>query len=54
MDEARVVMYHRPKDYTASIYASAPAPTATAETALAQLAGTLAGRGPRFMYLWWP
>ena len=54
VSEARVVMYHRPKEYRASIYAATPAPAPTAETALAQLAGMLGGSGPRFMYLWWP
>jgi hypothetical protein len=48
-------MYHRPKEYTASIYAGGPASPVSATSALAQLAGALApGSGPRFMYLWWP
>jgi len=54
VEEARVIMYHRPKEYRASIYATASVPSAAAETALAQLAGVLGGSGPRFMYLWWP
>jgi protease-4 len=54
VDEARVVMYHRPRDYTASIYAGAPSAPVSAESALAQLAATLVGSSPRFMYLWWP
>jgi protease-4 len=54
LEEARVVMYHRPKEYRASIY-SGPTPTASsAATALTQLTGVLTGVGPRFMYLWWP
>jgi len=53
VDEARVVMYHRPKEYRATIYSAAPAAPG-AEAALGQLAGVLAGSGPRFMYLWWP
>jgi protease-4 len=52
--EARVIMYHRPKEYRASIYAATPTSPPTAETALAHLAGMLGGSGPRFMYLWWP
>jgi protease IV len=52
--EARVIMYHRPKEYRASIYAATPTSPPTAETALAHLAGLLGGSGPRFMYLWWP
>ncbi len=54
VEEARVVMYHRPKEYRASIYSTTPTPPPSAETALAQLAGILGGSGPRFMYLWWP
>ncbi|HEV8436732.1 MAG TPA: signal peptide peptidase SppA [Methylomirabilota bacterium] len=53
-EEARVVMYHRPREYRASIYAGTPADSPTAQSALAQLAGALGGAGPRFMYLWWP
>jgi len=51
--EARIVMYHRPKEYRANIYSATPAP-ATAESALAQFAAALGGGGPRFLYLWWP
>ncbi|HXJ84655.1 MAG TPA: signal peptide peptidase SppA [Candidatus Methylomirabilis sp.] len=57
VDEARVVVYHRPKEYAASIYAGAPVAQASGESALSQIAGTfggLSGSGPRFMYLWWP
>ena len=54
VSEARVIMYHRPKEYRASIYAATPTSPPTAETALAHLAGMLGGSGPRFMYLWWP
>jgi protease-4 len=54
VEEARVVMYHRPKEYRATIYSAAPA-VPGAEGMLGQLAGILAGAGgPRFMYLWWP
>ena len=53
LDEARVVMYHRPKEYRSNIYSSSPAP-ATAESTLAQFAAALGGGGPRFLYLWWP
>jgi protease-4 len=55
VEEARVVMYHRPKEYTTSIYSGGPASPVGATSALAQLAGALTpGSGPRFMYLWWP
>lgn len=54
VSEARVIMYHRPKEYRASIYAAAPTGSPSAATALGQLTGLLGGSGPRFMYLWWP
>ena len=54
VEEARVIMYHRPREYRASIYAGAPSAPPGAEAAIAHLAGLLGGAGPRFMYLWWP
>jgi protease-4 len=51
--EARVVMYHRPKEYRATIYSTAPS-VPGADSALGQLTGLLSHPGPRFMYLWWP
>ena len=51
--EARVVMYHRPREYRATIY-SETATVPGSGSALGQLAGFLGGPGPRFMYLWWP
>jgi protease IV len=53
LGEARVIMYHRPKDYRSNIY-SATLPTPTAESTLAQFAAAFGGGGPRFLYLWWP
>ena len=53
VDEARVVMYHRPREYRATIYSEA-ATVPGSSGALAQLTGFLGGLGPRFMYLWWP
>jgi protease-4 len=49
--EARVISYHRPRQYRATIYSSAtdPAPAA----GLPDLA-RLVVSGPRFLYLWWP
>ncbi len=49
--EARVVAYHRPRQYRATIYSGAepPAPGAGV-TDLARLVVS----GPRFLYLWWP
>jgi enoyl-CoA hydratase/carnithine racemase len=53
LDEAKVVMYHRPKEYRANIYSLTPPPS-TAESTLAQFAAAFGGGGPRFLYLWWP
>ena len=51
LKDARVVTYHRPRQYRATIYSSAdtPGPTAT----LPDLARMVVS-GPRFLYLWWP
>jgi hypothetical protein len=54
VEKARVIMYHRPKEYRASIYAGATPTLSSAATALAQVTDMLVGAGPRFMYLWWP
>lgn len=53
VSDARVVMYHRPREYRATIYATAHAPESL-EASLAQLSSLLLGPGPRFLYLWWP
>jgi protease-4 len=53
LDQAKVVMYHRPKEYRANIYSLTPPPT-SAESTLAQFAAAFGGGGPRFLYLWWP
>ncbi len=49
--EAKVVTYHRPRQYRATIYSSTDAagPAAT----LPDLARMVLS-GPRFLYLWWP
>jgi protease-4 len=51
LTEAKVIAYHRPRQYRATIYSSAetPAPAAT----LPDLARVVVS-GPRFLYLWWP
>jgi protease-4 len=55
VDEARVVMYHRPKEYRESIYAAVPTEAPSALAALSQLGGALGGgASPRLMYLWLP
>jgi protease-4 len=51
--EARVIMYHRPREYRANVYSSTPA-SPSSEAALAHLAALVAGSGPRFFYLWYP
>lgn len=53
LTEAKVVMYHRPKEYRTNIYSATPV-TSSAESTLAQFATALGGGGPRFLYLWWP
>ena len=54
LDSARVVMYHRPREYRANLYSASP-PAAGADALVAQLAGLLGGSpGARFLYLWWP
>jgi protease IV len=52
-DEARVVVYRRPREYRATYYARADAPATGLDATLAQF-GTAMGAGPRLLYLWWP
>jgi protease IV len=51
LTEARIVTYHRPRQYRATIYSSPPAPAPV--TGLSDLARVVFS-GPRFLYLWWP
>ncbi|MGH7322335.1 MAG: signal peptide peptidase SppA, partial [Candidatus Rokuibacteriota bacterium] len=54
LDEARVIVYHRPRQYRATYYALADdAPVAGLDASLGGMAA-LAASGPRFLYLWWP
>lgn len=53
VDEARVVVYHRPADYRATYYARAESSSGGLDLTATQL-GSLIGGGPRFLYLWWP
>lgn len=54
VDDARVVMYKRPKEYRSTIYSEATA-VPGGSGVLGQVAGSLlTGPGPRFMYLWMP
>jgi protease-4 len=52
LEEARVVVYKRPREYRATYYARSEA-EGGAFTTLSQLAG-LAGAGPKFLFLWAP
>ena len=51
LTEARVVAYHRPRQYRATIYSAAD--VASAKGDLTDLA-RMVFAGPRFLYLWWP
>ena len=53
VDEARVVVYHRPTDYRATYYARAESSSGGLDVTATQLA-SLIGGGPRFLYLWLP
>lgn len=54
LSTARVVAYHRPRQYRATIYSSGEAPAPLAGGAgIADLA-RLVTAGPKFLYLWWP
>ncbi|MBI4240800.1 MAG: signal peptide peptidase SppA [Candidatus Rokubacteria bacterium] len=53
LDTARVIVYHRPREYRANIYAATQVPEPL-EASLARLSSLLLGPGPRFLYLWWP
>lgn len=52
VDEARVIVYKRPREYRATYYATAETETGTLAT-LSQAAG-LVGAGPKLLYLWMP
>jgi protease-4 len=53
LPEARIVMYHRPREYRSNIYSGTPIPDRF-DASLLQLSSLLIGPGPRFLYLWWP
>ncbi len=53
LPEARVIMYHRPREYRSNVYSGASVPERF-EASLVQLSSLLVGPGPRFLYLWWP
>ena len=53
VDEARVIVYKRPREYRATYYARAEAPAGSLDVTSARLA-SIVGSGPGFFYLWWP
>jgi protease-4 len=53
LEEAKVVVYRRPRQYRATYYARAEAPASGLDGPLGGLAA-LVGPGPRFLYLWIP
>jgi protease-4 len=52
LEEARVVMYRRPREYSENIYSRSPA--APVEFSLLRLDGRSAWQSPSFLYLWMP
>jgi protease-4 len=52
VEQAKIIVYKRPREYRATYYARSEA-TGGADAMLGQLA-TLAGAGPKFLYLWSP
>ncbi len=53
VEEAKVIVYRRPRQYRATYYAGAEARAPSIEGSLSQLTALVAP-GPRFFYLWWP
>ena len=53
LEKARVVVYHRPRQYRATYYAESTTQTDTPLTTAGAL-GSLITPGPKFLYLWWP
>jgi protease-4 len=53
VEEARVVVYHRPAEYRATYYARSESSSSGLDLTVTRL-GSLIGGGPRFLYLWWP
>ena len=52
VEKARVVVYHRPRQYRATYYAEAQPLDGGVLSAGAL--GALTGPGPKFLYLWMP
>ena len=53
VEDAKVIVYKRPREYQATYYAQTRTETRALDTTVERLA-TLAGAGPRFLYLWAP
>ena len=53
LDDARVIVYHRPRQYRATYYARAEETSVASADALSGVA-SIAAAGPRFLFLWWP
>ncbi len=53
VEEAKVVVYRRPREYRATYYAQAETPAGSIDASLMRLA-SLIGAAPRFLYLWSP
>ena len=54
LDEARVIVYHRPRQYRATYYARSEEASIGALDASLSGVASLTASGPRFLYLWWP
>ena len=53
LDEAKVIVYKRPREYQATYYAQTRTEARALDATVERLAA-LAGSGPRFLYLWSP
>jgi protease-4 len=53
VDDARVIVYHRPRQYRATYYARSEETSVASADAISGMA-SMAASGPRFLYLWWP
>jgi protease-4 len=55
IDKARIIVYHRPRQYRATYYAEAQQTEGGFATGSAMSAlGAMVGPGPKFLYLWLP
>ncbi len=54
VDDAKVVVYHRPSEYRATYYARSETAAAGSLDATVSRLASVMGAGPGFFYLWWP